>query len=159
MFNLHHLIRHGRIIFEDACQKNHFTMGIVKPESFTAWFVIRHLEECASLWLVVNRVNLNDLVILIRLFLTSGTNPQTMQRLTTNLDANRDKFHSWLTIKRLNVGVTDENAERSLHVDDHNLGACSTARPSAPNEGYEDVALVSFLSKVEDSLLPDLIII
>lgn len=115
-------------------------------------------------------------------------NPITLERLNTNLDTNRNKTDSWPDVKVLNVGIADENAERILQIDDHNLGACSIAKSNQSNpevkihcrllidvlqeheisnidvlkidiEGAEDVALVPFIEKAEESLLPGLIII
>lgn len=115
-------------------------------------------------------------------------NPLALERLSINLAANQDKFATWPNVKLLNVGISDENAERMLQIDDHNLGACSIVKTSQSQieqsvqcrllidvlneyditridvlkidiEGYEDVALVPFLNSADDSLLPGLIII
>jgi len=60
-------------------------------------------------------------------------NPPTLHRLNINLEANRKKSASWPDIRVLNIGIADENAERILHIDDSNLGACSIAKSNKSN--------------------------
>ncbi len=111
----------------------------------------------------------------------------TLQRLNVNLEANR-KDNGRPNIRVLNVGVADENGERVLQIDGKNLGASSIAKPEQSGteekihcrllldvlqehkitridalkidiEGAEDIALVPFINKADDSLLPALILI
>jgi FkbM family methyltransferase len=111
----------------------------------------------------------------------------TLQRLSINLEANH-KDNGRPNIQVLNVGVADENGERVLQIDEKNLGASSIAKPGQSGveekihcrllldvlqelnitridalkidiEGAEDIALVPFIKKADDSLLPGLILI
>lgn len=115
-------------------------------------------------------------------------NPLTLQRLNTNLDAAIHIGKGWPQIEVLNVGVADENSERLLQIDENNLGACSIAKSGQAGaeekiqcrlllevlqehnitridalkidiEGAEDIALMPFITRADDSLLPGLILI
>ncbi|WP_024461267.1 FkbM family methyltransferase [Marinimicrobium sp. LS-A18] len=52
-------------------------------------------------------------------------NPVTLQRLKTNIAANRKLFGEAVTLEILPIGIADQATEFTLHVDSTNLGECS----------------------------------